>query len=42
MESKPLASCVQRNEEHRIPLQLFEDELGTRLVRQMGEQFRTH
>ena len=42
MEAKPLASCVQRNEEHRVPFQLFENELGTRLVRQMGHQVRRH
>ena len=42
MESKPLATSVQGNEEHRIPLELFEDELGARLVSEMGDQVRTH
>ena len=42
MEAKPLASCVQRNEEHRVPFQLFEDELGIRFVRQMGDAVPQH
>ena len=42
MEAKPLATSVQRNEEHRIPFQLLEDELGVRLAGQEGNQVRTH
>ncbi len=42
VEAKPLATSVQWNEEHRFPVELFEDELRVRLVGEKGYQVRTH
>ena len=42
VEAEPLAVGVQRDEEHRLPLQLLEDELGVRLTGQMTDQLRAH
>ena len=42
VEAKPPAMSVQRNEEHRLPLELLEDELGVRLAGQGGDQVRAH
>ena len=42
VEAKPLAVGVQRDEEHRLPLQLLEDELGVGRTGQVTDQLRAH
>ena len=42
MEAKPLAVGVQRHEEHRVPLQLIQDKLRSRLASQVTDQVSAH
>ena len=42
VEAKPLTAGVQRDEEHRLPFQLLEDELGVGRAGQVTDQFRAH
>ena len=42
VEAEPLTAGVQWDEEHRLALQLLEDELGVGRAGQVTDQFRTH
>ena len=42
VKTKPLTAVVQRHEEHRLPFQFFEDQLGSWFVGQVSDQVGAH